>query len=139
MSENFGNIPPSREEIEKREVAEQKRKRIHLARELGKILERLPFPGIDPEHYAKLKAEEEEFPRYVTPIDELVARFKDRGMKVVLGKNPESGNIFVLPFGSDDIENDSLLPQHFQPDGIMNKQLKELVSLSKDQIKDKGK
>jgi hypothetical protein len=138
MIEDSGEILNDQKSIKERERAEQKRKKISLSRELEKIRERLPFPGIDPEHYSKLKAEEEEFPGYVTPIDELVARFKDRGMKVVLGNNPESGNVFVLPFDSDDIENDSVFPQHLQSDGIMNGQLRELVLLSKDQIKDKA-
>lgn len=165
MIEDFGDIPPGQEGVKKQKQAngeemsddvltseealrlvkiternsrEIKRiTAISLARELRD--ERLPFPGIDSEHYAKLKAEEEEFPGYATPIDELVERFKNQGMKIVFGKDPESGNVFVLPLDSDDIENDSIFPHHLWSDGILNGQLKELVSLSKDRVKDKRK
>jgi len=139
MIEDFGDILADQGEIEEQERAEQKRKKIYLAKELGEIRERIPFPGIDPEHYVKLKAFEEEFPGYTTPIDELIGRLEEKGMKIVFGKDPESGNVHILPFDSDDIENDSILPQLLRTDGIMSGQLKELVFLCKDQIKGRGK
>ncbi|MFA5777224.1 MAG: hypothetical protein WC906_02190 [Parcubacteria group bacterium] len=139
MHENFGNPPVPQEKNNEQERAEQKRKRIALAKELSEIHERIPFSGIDPEHYAKLKAEEEEYPGYATPIDELVERFRNEGMKVAFGRDPKSGNIFILPSGSEDIENDSILPQHLNLDGIMDGRLKELVLLSKDYIKKQQK
>ncbi|MCX6762983.1 MAG: hypothetical protein NT093_04370 [Candidatus Moranbacteria bacterium] len=125
-------------EIKRRMAIEIRRRTvISLTKELWG--ERLSFPGIDPEQYAKLKAEEDElgdeFPGYATPIDKLVARFKDRGMKIVFGADPESGNVFVLPLDSDDIVNDSILPKHLRSDWIVNEPLKKLILLSKGKIK----
>lgn len=48
--------------------------------------ETFPFPGIDPESYARMKAGEEEDPGYTTPIDEIIQRLRQEGMKIVLGK-----------------------------------------------------
>ncbi len=78
----------------------------------------LPFPGLKPESYAKLKADEEKYPGFVTPIDDLLERMKNEGMKVVLGKHPESKNIFILPAGSRDVENDSVLPKDLDTAGL---------------------
>ena len=109
----------------------KKEKIIALAAELNERREIFPFSGIDQESYSKIKADEEEMPGYATPIDELIERFKNEGMKVVLGKNPQSGNVFVLPGGSDDIENDNLFPKHLNINDGMSDTLRELISLSK--------
>ena len=109
----------------------KKEKIIALAVELNERREIFPFSGIDQESYSKIKADEEEMPGYATPIDELIERFKNEGMKVVLGKNPQSGNVFVLPGGSDDIENDNLFPKHLNINDGMSDTLRELISLSK--------
>ncbi len=104
---------------------------VALAVEIIESREVFPFSGLDSGAYAKIKADEEESPGYATPIDELVKRFEDEGMRVVLGKNPESGNVFILPLQSDDIENDSLFPRHLQISEGMNEKLKELISLGR--------
>ena len=104
---------------------------VALAVEIIESHEVFPFRGLDSGAYAKIKADEEESPGYATPIDELVKRFEDEGMKVVLGKNPESGNVFILPLQSDDIVNDSLFPRHLQISEGMNEKLKELISLGR--------
>jgi hypothetical protein len=109
----------------------RKEKIIALAVELSESRESFAFPGIDPEFYSKIKAGQEEDPDHSTPIDELVERFKNEGMKVVLGKYPESGNVFILPAQSDDIENDSVFPRHLQINEGMNDKLKELISLGR--------
>jgi hypothetical protein len=109
----------------------KKERIIALALELSEGHEVFPFSSIDPESYSKIKADEEEMPGYATPIDELLERFKREGMKVVLGKNPQSGNVFILPSQSDDIENDSLFPRHIQISEEMNERLKELIALSR--------
>lgn len=109
----------------------KKEKIIALAVELNERHETFPFSGIDQESYSKIKADEEEMPGYATPIDELIERFKSEGMKVVLGKNPQSGNVFILPGQSDDIENDNLFPKHLNINEGMSETLKELISLSK--------
>jgi len=98
-----------------------------LAKEIIERQETFPFPGIDPEAYSKIKVDEEQSPGYSTPIDELLERFRNEGMKVVLGKHPESGNVFILPAQSDDIENDNLFPKHLLPGEEMNEKLKKLI------------
>jgi hypothetical protein len=117
--------PPKQrvESSEKMPVAEY----ILLAKELVESQEHFPFPGIDPQAYSKIKADEEEALGYSTPIDELLERFKNEGMKVVLGKHPESGNVFILPAQSDDIENDNLFPKHLLVSEEMDEKLKKLI------------
>jgi hypothetical protein len=123
----MNEVPPNQAE---NEAKEQKRSEVvALARELSESNENFSFPGIHPESYAKIKAELEEYPGCSTPIDELLERFRNEGMKVVLGADPESGNVFILPGGSDDIENDSLLLKSLQVDEIIDERLKELILL----------
>jgi hypothetical protein len=107
----------------------RKEKIIALAVELYESREVFPFAGIDPESYSRMKVDEEEYPGYTTPIDEIVERFKSEGMKVVLGKNPQSGNVFVLPAQSDNIEMDSISPRQLQLNEGMNEKLRELILL----------
>lgn len=116
---------------ENSEKEQKKGEFIALARELSESHESFPFPGIDPESYATLKSAEEEFPGYTTPINALIERFENEGIKVSLGEYPESGNVFILPFGSDDIENDSVFPRHLQIDEAMDERLKQLILLQK--------
>jgi len=111
---------------------EQRRERIiALAKELSENQEGFLFSGIDSTFYEKTKAEEEEFPSLATPIDELVERFKSEGIKVVLGKNPKSGNVFILPLGSNDVENDSIFPKYLEITEGIDEKLKELVLADK--------
>jgi hypothetical protein len=108
MNESNYNPSPERE-------SDMNKERMTLFVEMVEKLsqfERLPFPGINPESYASLKAVDEKFPGYTTPIDELIKRFESEGMKVVLGNDKESGNVFILPAGSNDIEKDSVFPRH---------------------------
>ena len=119
-------------EIIKKEKMEQRKKRIiALAKELSEAHIIYRFFGVNPDNYSKLKSEEEEFPGFATPIDELVQRFKDEGIKVVFGNDPESGNVFILPFLSNDIENDSIFPKHLKVDKDMDSRLKELNLVSR--------
>lgn len=103
--------------------------------ELALLLERLsshnesfPFPGIKESSYIQLKAESEEFPGLATHIDELIKRFEEEGVKVVVDKN---GQAYILPFESDDIENDSVFPRHFDIKKEMNDDLKKLIQAGK--------
>lgn len=109
----------------------QKQLIIALAKELFERKEHFPFPGIDPESYSKIKADQDEFPGYSTPIDELMERFQHEGIKVVLGAHPESGNVFILPAESNDIENDSIFPRHLQLSDTMDVALKNLIMMNK--------
>ncbi|MFA5994496.1 MAG: hypothetical protein WC823_06070 [Parcubacteria group bacterium] len=119
-------------EVIEKEKAEIVRRKITLARELSESRECFPFTGINPYNYQETKAVEEEYPGYFTPIDELIAKFKQEGMKVVFGKNTENGDVFILPFGSDDIENDGVLPKIFQVTDNMNEKLRELMLLGRN-------
>jgi hypothetical protein len=117
------------------EAIEKERKKQEtfvLAIELGENQEIFPFPGIDPEAYVTMKNAEKEFPGYTTPIDELITRFKNEGIKVVLGKDPDSGNVFILPGQSNDIENDGIFPKYFQISEIMDEKLKKLILMKGD-------
>ncbi|OHA85608.1 MAG: hypothetical protein A2408_00960 [Candidatus Yonathbacteria bacterium RIFOXYC1_FULL_52_10] len=113
------------------EKSQKRREMIALATELSKSRERFAFPGIEAGSYQKLKAVEANFPGYATPIDKLVERFKNEGIKVVLGDDPESGNIHILPAHSDDINNDSVFPRHLQISEGMDGKLKQLILLNK--------
>ena len=113
---------------------EKKQKKISLAIELSQNRESFPFHGIDTETYERMKVDEaKEIEEYgfvlATPIDEILERMKTEGIKVVLGKNPESGNVYILPMQSDDIKNDSIFPKHLPSEGITDEKLKELISL----------
>ena len=124
MSEGFPKPPTP---IEKEPT--RKEKIIALTIELRGSHETFAFPGIDPEAYSKMKATDEEYPGYTTSTDELIERFKNEGAKVALGKNPESGNVFVVPAQSSDIEMDSISPQQLQLTEEMDERLKELILL----------
>ncbi|MEI6528555.1 MAG: hypothetical protein WCO10_02690 [bacterium] len=115
-----------------KEKAEQRRKEIiSLATEISGSQEIFSFPGVDQEAYAKIKAEDEEYPGCTTPIDEIIKRFKAEGIKVVLGKDPESGNVYILPAQSSDIENDGLFPKVLITTEGMNDNLKKLILLNR--------
>ena len=102
---------------------------LELAIDICESREIFPFPGITRVSYSRIKADEEEMPGFSTPIDQLLRRFESEGMKVVLGKNPASGNVYILPAGSDDIENDSLFPRHLNLDRVTNDKLRRLINL----------
>lgn len=114
---------------------ERKRKELVLARALIERGEIFRFPGIDAEAYAKMKAEEEESPGCATPVDKLIERFKNEGMKVLLEgpkiNDSESGNVFIVPAQSDDSTNDSIVPRHLELSGVANEQLRALILLNK--------
>lgn len=106
---------------------------IALAGELSRKYEKLPFPGIEDEWYAKLKADDEAYPGFTTPTDVILARMKTEGIRVVFGNHPESGNVFILPYLSpiENIEVDMLFPYHLTITDGMDDSLKALISASK--------
>lgn len=113
---------PEKEPTKKEEICS-------LATELFESNEIFPFPGIDPESYSKMKVSENEDPGYTTPIDEIIERFKMEGIKVVLGKNPQSGNVYILPSQSTNIEMDSISTRQLQLSEGMDERLTKLISL----------
>lgn len=110
---------------------------IALARELSEGPESTPFPGLDQAAYEKLKADiavdadRSGYDITSPTLDELVAKLKNEGMKVVVGSNPLVENVFILPMGSNDIQNESVLPKHLQITEEMDARLKELILLSR--------
>ncbi len=102
---------------------------IRLAEELSQHTESFPFAGVNENAYSEIKATED--PVYATPIDVLIERFQKHGMKVVLGKNPQSGNVFILPGDSNNIEEDSLFPRHLDVSDDMDSGLKKLILANK--------
>lgn len=121
---------PNQDEIEKNEKMGISQEMISLAESLSHSQEAFPFYGIEPTAYSKIRETDENYPGYTTPIDELIERFKEKGLKVTMGPHPESGNIFVLPADSDDIENDGISPRQLQIGEGMNDELKRLISAS---------
>jgi len=105
---------------------------IVLARELSERTERIPFPGIDPDAYSKMRATDEEFPGYTTPIDELIERFKSEGMKVVPGKYAESGTVYIVPSQSDNVEDRYVIPRQLQVTEVMDEKLKKLILMGRE-------
>ncbi len=108
---------------------------IALAKELAEMKEPLPFFGVTEEAYKKLKDDEAEYGDFMAPVDPLLERFKTEGMKVVISGDPEAGNVYVLPFGSDNETDDNLNPRQLQMTGDMNEKLKELIVRQKEIFK----
>lgn len=125
-------VVPSQEVDNDPEKERQERvaKILGLVEKINESSESLPFSGIDPEAYIRIKKVDNEFPGYTTPIDEIIERCKKEGIKVVLGKYPESGNVFVLPAGSNDIEMDSIAPRQLTIGTVENEHLAELIQLT---------
>jgi hypothetical protein len=134
--------PPSKEDIDRavqerglvkpEDVENRKRELVELivaqSTELSESKESLPFTGLDPIAYENLKREEATYPEYVvTPIDELISRFKAEGMRVVLPRQPGEGNATVVPWGSTDYDSDSVLFRHLQVYGMVDVRLKALI------------
>lgn len=124
MNENISN------QFEKNVKEQEKKERIALAIELSKRSEGFPFSGIKPESYSIIKAVDEEYPGYTTPIDRMIENYRTQGIKVVLGNHPESGNIYILPLNSNNIEEDGLFPEHLLVTEDMNEGLKKLILAS---------
>jgi len=116
-----------------REKSSAKNEFICVALELSQRKEKLLFPGIDEEECASLLAVDIEFPGYSTPTEEIIIRMDNEGIKVVLGKDPESGNVFIMPFLSDNIA-DSLLPRHLKISEGLDSSLSRLIKIHKETI-----
>lgn len=110
---------------------------IQLAKELSQNPEGFAFSGIEDESYAKLKASDEEYPGFTTPIDELIEKLTAHGFKIVFGDDPGSGNVHILPKDSDDIERDSVFPRHLKVTADMDERLKKLILSHKRGIRSK--
>lgn len=111
-----------------------KREFIALAKELSESQESFPFPGIEPEAHAKMKATDEEFPGYTLPTDTVLDQCRSQGIKVVLGKDPNSGNIFIVPAhqrNENETSDRFINPKHLQINEMMDARLRKLTLLQK--------
>lgn len=126
MPESFPNQSESMSNQESRE------ERLRLALELISSQD-LPFSGVEESVYKNMKEEEELYPGFCTPIDELIERFKKEGMKVVVvdeyGKG--SNSIFVVPAGGPDSIEDRLSPRSLELTDNMDENLKMLITLDR--------
>jgi len=109
-------------------------RKVNVATLKSNLLETLsnkqfPFPGIKTESYRQLKKEEEEFPGYVTPIDELLHEFRNKGM-TVYSKHPPK-NIILIPIGTKDVVQNSILPYDLLLTENITGELRELVRLDR--------
>jgi hypothetical protein len=95
-----------------------------LAEKLSARVESLPFPSLKEDSYWNLKAESDTYPDCVTHIDDLIKRFEEEGIKVVIGPTKR---VYILPFNSDDIRNDSIFPRHLEITQDMDEDLKMLI------------
>jgi hypothetical protein len=102
--------------------------KLTLAMELIEGNESLSFPGLNIESYNRLKADEEEYPGFATPIDEIIKKCEEQGVKIEIGKNPDGSNMFLLPKDSDDVD-DSLRFKHLNLSAIDNETFKKLASM----------
>ena len=59
------------------------RYRTRMTTEMSESGEVFEFPGINSDSYDSIKAEQEEYPGYTTPIDELLERFNNEGFKIL--------------------------------------------------------
>ncbi len=123
--ENFTTAKPEQNRAEK----------INRQYELGQALYEsgaiFSWPGIDPAAHRRLKNDEEEFPGYATPIDELIERCENEGIKVLFNKSSRNKEIYIVPALSTDVQNDSIFAKHLQVDAFMDGDLSELIVLSR--------
>lgn len=100
---------------------------IRLSEGLSQQSKAFQFFGLDDTAFAEINGEEEEYPGWNTHINDLIRRFCDSGMKVALGKYPKTGNVFVLPSDSNDIESDGVLPRQLMVRHEMNPEFIKLI------------
>lgn len=133
---NFLKRKPEQEPLIHPEITQQEKvaKMQELVKKINESGESLSFPGIAPEAYLKMKETDENFPGYTTPTDEIIRRCRKEGIKIVFGNDPHSGDVFVLPTGSDDIRMDSIFPRQLAIEAVTNRYLRELIELSAIQI-----
>ncbi len=102
---------------------------LEKAKELFESHETFPFPGTRSGLRDRLKAEQDDYPGFSTPINVLLNRFDQEGMKVVLGAESGCGNVYVIPANSDDVYMDNLFPRHLALDKITDERVRALVRL----------
>lgn len=132
--ENGTPRPPqeaqSNRELEKQIRNARIRELVEAIHESG---ESIPFPGIPADTLKQLQDDDEELlamrPGSTTPIEQILERCTRVGMKLDLGPYPDSGNVFVLPADSDNIDMDSIQLSSLDTTQITDPKLLELVQL----------
>lgn len=119
--------------------------RTELAKKLEGI-ESFPFPGIEESAYEKLKLLDAEILEYglvdpmPTTIDELIRRFKEEGIKVVIigrvedGKPKESAMIYPRDIDTSkimDLIDDAIRPRNLEIVDGMDPDLRRLIELDR--------
>ena len=112
------------------EQAREEQDFIAQAKELTEREESFPFPGIEPEARTEMIATDREFPGYTTPVDTLLDRCRGEGIRVMLGKNPGSGNVYIVPAGRSEPYNEDMFifPRHLQINEMMDGDLRALIA-----------
>lgn len=114
--------------------AERVAKILELVEKINESGETLPFPGIHPDAYVKMKQTDTDYPGYTTPTDEIIERCTAEGIKIVFGDDPNSGNVFVLPADSDNIGMDSIAPHQLAIELVTNEHLRELIQITTKKV-----
>ena len=120
------------ESLQNREVL--KKEMLDLATRLSKEAEPIPFPGIKPEAYSKIKegeAQESEYPDQSISIDELIKKLTEEGMKIILGP-AKSGSVFAMSFNDSLNTIDIIFPRDLQTTDVKNKDLVRLIELQSE-------
>ena len=116
---------------------QRKKDYIALAETLSKNLEGFPFTDIEADWYSQMKTCDEDYPGFKTPTDEIIKRMSEEGFKVVFGKDPTNGNVYLLPLNSNDIENDMIFPGYLTIAEDMDETLKSLILTHKKILSEK--
>ena len=91
------------------------------------------FEGIESGIEKTMIEDEEYAPGYSITVEEFKRRCTEEGVKVSLGDNPQSGNIRVIPAGSNDPAFDGIFARNlaFSSDEDLNK----LIELDRESMK----
>lgn len=145
--ENPSELTPEEQAIAQAETTQEtaEQPKLSSAERMEKgllILERLngatlPFPGIPMATLTLLTTEydelDESYRDFVTSPAAKVELFKEHGIKIVPGSNPDPRDIFVLPANmaasAANIVEYSMLVQQLDPSLVENPDLKELIEL----------
>ncbi|MFI5205394.1 MAG: hypothetical protein ACHQVK_00475 [Candidatus Paceibacterales bacterium] len=91
----------------------------------------VPFSGIKSDAYVNHKAGEAEYGVWTTPIDKILERFKNEGVKVDCARSKDGtlnyAELFAVPAKSSDIVNDSIPLRQLVINETLSEDFKELI------------
>ncbi len=130
----FPVLPKLKQHKEYREALLERSVRIALG--FIERREKLPFPGIRQDSYAKLQQEDKELAEFARfggyafyTIDEIIAKFEGQGVQIYIGKNNK--DIYIAPIGSRDNKSDTLPLKHLEFNNNMHPKFKRLIQLAR--------